>query len=92
MNQGPLDAGAGGAELPRYTVRVSARARRVVLSIRPRQGLEVVLPQGVDPALAPDIVRAITEGRQPAALTTKWLTRHPLPADWQAQRRVLATL
>ena len=42
--------------------------------------------------LAPDIVRAITEGRQPAALTTKWLTRHPLPADWQAQRRVLATL
>ena len=42
--------------------------------------------------LAPDIVRAITEGRQPAALTTKWLTRHPLPADWQAQRQVLATL
>ena len=42
--------------------------------------------------LAPDIVRAITEGRQPAALTTKWLTRHPLPADWRAQRQVLATL
>jgi hypothetical protein len=42
--------------------------------------------------LAPDIVRAIAEGRQPAALTTKWLTRHPLPSDWQAQRRVLATL
>ncbi|HRV64089.1 MAG TPA: recombinase family protein, partial [Albidovulum sp.] len=42
--------------------------------------------------LAPDIVRSITEGRQPALLTTKWLTRHPLPSDWQAQRRILATL
>ncbi|MCV2863526.1 recombinase family protein [Albidovulum sediminicola] len=42
--------------------------------------------------LAPDIVRSIAEGRQPAALTTKWLTRHPLPSDWQAQRAILATL
>lgn len=42
--------------------------------------------------LAPDIVRTIAEGRQPVGLSTKWLTLHPLPADWQDQRRVLATL
>jgi predicted metal-dependent hydrolase len=66
MNQGPMDAGGGGVELPRYTVRVSTRARRVVLSIRPRQGLEVVLPRGVDPALAPDFVRGRLD----------WVRRH----------------
>ncbi len=44
-------------ELPEYTIRPSARATRVVLSIRPRQGLEVVVPMGYDPSRVPDIVR-----------------------------------
>lgn len=44
-------------ELPEYRVRSSGRARRVLLTIRPRRGLEVVIPAGFDPARVPDIVR-----------------------------------
>ncbi|MEQ9661875.1 MAG: recombinase family protein [Parasphingopyxis sp.] len=37
--------------------------------------------------LAPDIVGAILEGRQPATLTARQLLRAPeIPADWKAQR------
>lgn len=37
--------------------------------------------------LAPDIVAAILEGRQPATLTARKLLRAPeIPADWNAQR------
>ena len=32
--------------------------------------------------LAPDIVRAIVEGRQPVGLTSSYLLHHPLPDDW----------
>ncbi|MEQ9490515.1 MAG: recombinase family protein [Alphaproteobacteria bacterium] len=40
--------------------------------------------------LAPDIVDAILEGRQPIELTVRDLKRlGTLPADWQAQRRLL---
>ena len=42
--------------------------------------------------LAPDIVRAILEGRQPTGLTSDWLLRHALPSNWSWQREVLATL
>jgi site-specific DNA recombinase len=42
--------------------------------------------------LAPPIVKAIVTGDQPLALTTKWLSANPMPSDWQAQRRILATL
>ncbi|MEO5867510.1 MAG: recombinase family protein [Sphingomonas sp.] len=39
--------------------------------------------------LAPDIVTAVLEGRQPAALTRTWLARtKALPLDWNVQRRV----
>ncbi|WLT30411.1 hypothetical protein [Geothrix sp. PMB-07] len=38
--------------------------------------------------LAPDIVEAILEGRQPKALTVKRLLAK-LPLDWAEQRRVL---
>jgi site-specific DNA recombinase len=38
--------------------------------------------------LAPDIVEAILEGRQPATLTFNKLTRS-LPASWDAQRELL---
>jgi len=41
-----------------YTVRESDKARRVILRIRPRSGLEVVLPRGYDRAAVPGIVRA----------------------------------
>ncbi|MEO1000796.1 MAG: recombinase family protein, partial [Pseudomonadota bacterium] len=42
--------------------------------------------------LAPDIVRDALEARQPAGLTSDWLIRHELPADWTEQRALLATL
>jgi len=38
--------------------------------------------------LAPDIVEAILEGRQPADLTFETLTAN-VPMDWDEQRRVL---
>ena len=42
--------------------------------------------------LAPDIVRAIVEGRQPVGLTSSYLLHHPLPDDWEKQRALVATL
>ena len=42
--------------------------------------------------IAPDVVRAIAEGRQPVGLTSDWLLRHDLPSDWDAQRAIVATL
>lgn len=42
--------------------------------------------------LAPDIVRAVMEGRQPVGFTSDWCLRHDLPTDWQAQRDLIATL
>jgi site-specific DNA recombinase len=37
--------------------------------------------------LAPDIVEAIAEGRQPIGLISEWLRCNPLPAYWAGQRR-----
>jgi DNA invertase Pin-like site-specific DNA recombinase len=42
--------------------------------------------------LAPDIVRQITLGTQPLGLTSDWLLRHDMPADWDAQRKRIANL
>ena len=42
--------------------------------------------------LAPDIVRAIVEGRQPVGLTSSYLLQHPLPDDWEKQRVLVKTL
>ena len=42
--------------------------------------------------LAPDIVRAIVEGRQPVGLTSSYLLHHPLPDDWEKQRVLVKTL
>ena len=40
--------------------------------------------------LAPDIVRAIPQGNQPAHLTSDFIKRHsPLPVYWKEQRAVL---
>jgi len=40
--------------------------------------------------LAPDIVEAILDGRQPVELSAEKLRRLPhLPADWESQRRLL---
>jgi DNA invertase Pin-like site-specific DNA recombinase len=42
--------------------------------------------------LAPDIVKSIVQGSQPAGLTCEWLLRNPLLPDWQEQRRAVASL
>ncbi len=42
--------------------------------------------------LAPDIIRDIMYGTQPIGLTTEWLIRHSVPADWQEQRNLVSTL
>ena len=42
--------------------------------------------------LAPDLVRQILEGTQPRAITLAALTKAPLPADWDDQRRLFASL
>jgi len=40
--------------------------------------------------LAPEIVEAVVEGRQPVSLTADYLSWHPeLPAEWSDQKRVL---
>ena len=39
--------------------------------------------------LAPDIVEAILDGRQPVELTAKRLLRRPLPRRWVDQRRLV---
>lgn len=38
--------------------------------------------------LAPDIQRAILDGRQPAGLTLKAMRLSSLPCDWEARRRL----
>ena len=42
--------------------------------------------------LAPDIAKSIIHGDQPIGLTAKWLGQNPLPADWEAQRRIISAL
>ena len=42
--------------------------------------------------LAPDIVRAVVDGRQPVGLASSYLLHHPLPDDWEKQRALVATL
>ena len=43
-------------DLPPHAIRVSSRARRIGLKVTPAKGLEVVLPEGADPAAIPQIL------------------------------------
>lgn len=40
--------------------------------------------------LEPDIVKALYAGQQPRCMSLLWFQRNPLPADWTAQRAVVA--
>ena len=42
--------------------------------------------------LAPDIIRAIREGRQPVGMTSDWLKRHAFSPIWTEQRDAFVTL
>ena len=59
--------------------------------IAEREGLERstvtrLLPLAL---LAPTIVEQCLAGRQPRTLSLRWLQRHRLPFDWQAQWQVI---
>ncbi len=43
-------------QIPAYSVRISRRARRVLLRVSPGQGLEVVIPEGYDERQIPAIL------------------------------------
>ncbi|WP_323130363.1 hypothetical protein [Ralstonia solanacearum] len=40
--------------------------------------------------LAPAIIQAIVAGRQPRCMSLLWFQHNPLPAEWAAQREVVA--
>ena len=42
--------------------------------------------------LAPDIVRDVLDGRQPAGFTSDWCKTHDLPSDWSEQHALIASL
>lgn len=42
--------------------------------------------------LAPDIVKSIMQGKQAVGLTSEYLQRHSLPANWHDQRQIIITL
>lgn len=59
--------------------------------IAEREGLERstvtrLLPLAL---LAPEIIEQCVAGQQPRTLTLRWLQRHRLPIDWQAQRQTI---
>lgn len=45
------------ADLPKYSVRVSRRAKRVNLCVRPHSGLEVIVPQRFNKSQIPGIIQ-----------------------------------
>ena len=42
--------------------------------------------------LAPDIVRMVMDGDQPAGFTSDWCKRNILPSDWVEQRAIIAAV
>lgn len=49
-------------------------------------------PWSMTAFLAPDIIRMVMDGNQPAGFTSGWCKRNILPSDWAAQRAIVATL
>ncbi len=99
-----LAIGAGSAsELDMVLLGNIALAHRYHDALRSGQSLEVIaasydtstrrILQVLDHAfLAPGLIRAAMDGRQPLGLTSEWIQRTTLPLDWQDQHRLAATL
>jgi len=56
MGKGPSLGTTEGQVFPSYTIRVSPRAKRVILKISSRHGLEVVIPKGFSQRNIPKIL------------------------------------
>lgn len=67
--------------LPPYTVRESAKARRIRLQITPQAEVEVIIPQGFDPERLPSLLET----------KTLWLQRTLQQVREQRQQRGAAT-
>jgi hypothetical protein len=74
--------------------------QRLLDSGRMGSGADVARAEGLHPSvpnellrltlLAPDLIEMLMSGRQPRRMTLMWFQRHPLPVDWEAQRRIVA--
>lgn len=80
-----------------------AKAYRYLAMVQAGQTLgEIAAAEGVSnhhiqklidlAVVAPDIVRDILQGTQSTGLTSEWLLRQNIPADWSKQRKLFATL
>ncbi|MEM9798155.1 MAG: recombinase family protein [Pseudomonadota bacterium] len=98
-----LRIGPGSPELDRTLLRNIKRARHWYARLKAGTPLGEIARAGGLPRsrvqhlldlafLAPDLLDAITRGTQPTGLTTEWIKRHSLPADWTAQRWIPASL
>lgn len=57
MSRPPHSVTASAFPLPSHSIRVSSRARRILLRVVPGRGLEVVLPPHADPACVPQVLQ-----------------------------------
>lgn len=91
-----------GKELDETLIRSIAKAHRYYDAIKSGRTFEEIaafenlsklrILQVIELAfLAPDIVKSVIHGDQPIGLTAKCLGQNPLPSDWQAQRRIVAS-
>ena len=103
---GPLQPAEPDIHIPDTTLlRGLARAfywQRLIDRGIAKSGTEIAKKEGLDLAtvnehlrltlLAPQIIRDMLNGVQPEGLTLNWLTKNPIPWDWQEQRRIFAVI
>jgi predicted metal-dependent hydrolase len=77
------------SDMPAYRIRQSRRARAVQLSLCPIRGLEVVVPEGFDPARVPSVVRRHRDWLERAwARLRRWKNEFPEGHDAQLPSRL----
>jgi len=98
-----LIIGAAVKSRDEILVRNLAKAQQYYDQIKQGQGVDEIaksenlstrrVMQIIDLAfLTPTTVQSVLTGDQPMGLTTKWLSGNSMPADWHAQRQIVASL
>ncbi len=98
-----LIIGDAQPEIDATLLRNIARAHRYFDLVRSGKTLaEIAEAEGVSKRrvqqlielvfLAPDVIRAVREGRQPVGMTSDWLMRHAFSPIWTEQRDAFAAL